>query len=268
MADLATSRCRWWSDIGSGLLAPHPRLPDEPDATTYLRQGAALVTASGDKLLGGPQCGCCSATPTWCSGCGAHPFARALRVDKLTLAALEATLTRPPPPVVAACRAPWTDGTAPVGLPPRWAPTSPRPWSEAAVGGGGAPGVVLPSAAVAVPRGSPRRCASGSCRLSGGSSRGGCCSTWSRSADRDDELTEAVRRAAETSGPDVHVVATAGHVDHGKSTLVRGARRQEPDRLADEQRRGLSIELGYCWTRARPTWVTWRSSTCPATSGS
>ena len=45
------------ADIGSGLLAPHPRLPDEPDAATHLRAGAALVTASGDKLLGGPQCG-------------------------------------------------------------------------------------------------------------------------------------------------------------------------------------------------------------------
>ncbi len=44
-------------DIGSGLLAPHPLLPDEPDATTVLRAGAALVTASGDKLLGGPQAG-------------------------------------------------------------------------------------------------------------------------------------------------------------------------------------------------------------------
>jgi selenocysteine-specific elongation factor len=46
----------------------------------------------------------------------------------------------------------------------------------------------------------------------------------------------------------VHVIATAGHVDHGKSTLVRALTGQEPDRLAEEHRRGLSIELGYCWT--------------------
>jgi selenocysteine-specific elongation factor len=46
----------------------------------------------------------------------------------------------------------------------------------------------------------------------------------------------------------VHVVATAGHVDHGKSTLVRALTGQDPDRLDEERRRGLSIELGYCWT--------------------
>jgi selenocysteine-specific elongation factor len=50
----------------------------------------------------------------------------------------------------------------------------------------------------------------------------------------------------------MHVVATAGHVDHGKSTLVRALTGQDPDRLAEERRRGLSIELGYCWTRLDP----------------
>ncbi|MGW4425710.1 SelB domain-containing protein [Streptosporangium sp. NPDC004631] len=46
----------------------------------------------------------------------------------------------------------------------------------------------------------------------------------------------------------MHVVATAGHVDHGKSTLVRALTGMEPDRLAEERRRGLTIELGYAWT--------------------
>ncbi len=45
----------------------------------------------------------------------------------------------------------------------------------------------------------------------------------------------------------MHVVATAGHVDHGKSTLVRALTGTEPDRLAEERRRGLSIQLGYAW---------------------
>ncbi|GIJ55221.1 selenocysteine-specific translation elongation factor [Virgisporangium aurantiacum] len=44
------------------------------------------------------------------------------------------------------------------------------------------------------------------------------------------------------------VVATAGHVDHGKSTLVRALTGMEPDRLAEEQRRGMTIELGFVWT--------------------
>jgi selenocysteine-specific elongation factor len=46
----------------------------------------------------------------------------------------------------------------------------------------------------------------------------------------------------------VHVIATAGHVDHGKSTLVRALTGTDPDRLEEEHRRGLSIRLGYCWT--------------------
>ena len=44
------------------------------------------------------------------------------------------------------------------------------------------------------------------------------------------------------------VLATAGHVDHGKSTLVRALTGRDPDRLAEEQERGLTIELGYAWT--------------------
>lgn len=47
----------------------------------------------------------------------------------------------------------------------------------------------------------------------------------------------------------MHVIATAGHVDHGKSTLIEALTGMQPDRLAEERRRGLSIELGYAWTR-------------------
>ncbi|MFI7673147.1 selenocysteine-specific translation elongation factor [Actinophytocola sp. NPDC049390] len=46
----------------------------------------------------------------------------------------------------------------------------------------------------------------------------------------------------------MHVIATAGHVDHGKSTLVRALTGMEPDRLAEEQRRGLTVDLGFVWT--------------------
>jgi selenocysteine-specific elongation factor len=47
----------------------------------------------------------------------------------------------------------------------------------------------------------------------------------------------------------VYVIATAGHVDHGKSTLIRALTGMEPDRWAEERRRGMTIDLGYAWTR-------------------
>ena len=50
----------------------------------------------------------------------------------------------------------------------------------------------------------------------------------------------------------MHVIATAGHVDHGKSTLVRALTGMEPDRFAEERRRGMTIDLGYAWTTLAP----------------
>jgi L-seryl-tRNA(Ser) seleniumtransferase len=141
------------ADIGSGLLHPHPRLPDEPDAASTLRSGAALVTASGDKLLGGPQCGLLLGDAALVERVRRFPLARAVRVDKLTLAALEATLLGPTPPVVAML-ASGQDGlmrrarriAEALGSDLAHAVAS-----EGAVGGGGAPGVPLPSAAVSLP---------------------------------------------------------------------------------------------------------------------
>jgi selenocysteine-specific elongation factor len=50
----------------------------------------------------------------------------------------------------------------------------------------------------------------------------------------------------------VHVIATAGHVDHGKSTLVRALTGMEPDRWAEERRRGMTIDLGFAWMKLDP----------------
>src|SRR5689334_24138235 len=50
-----------------------------------------------------------------------------------------------------------------------------------------------------------------------------------------------------TDEPDLHVVATAGHVDHGKSSLILRLTGIDPDRLAEEKRRGLTIDLGFAW---------------------
>ncbi|MFD0921671.1 L-seryl-tRNA(Sec) selenium transferase [Saccharopolyspora rosea] len=143
------------ADIGSGLLHPHPVLPAEPDASSTLADGADLVIASGDKLLGGPQAGLLLGRCDLVRRLRRDPLARALRVDKLTLAALEATLRGPATPTERALRRDrehlrhraeaLADALAAAGI-----PADPQA-SSATVGGGGAPGVELPSAAVALP---------------------------------------------------------------------------------------------------------------------
>jgi L-seryl-tRNA(Ser) seleniumtransferase len=139
------------ADIGSGLLSPHPLLPDEPDATTMLRDGADLVTASGDKLLGGPQAGLMFGGAELIERLRRHPAARALRVDKLTLAALEATLVGPPPPVWQALEADVAELRSRARRLAERLPGARAVDCIAAVGGGGAPEVQLPSAAVSLP---------------------------------------------------------------------------------------------------------------------
>jgi L-seryl-tRNA(Ser) seleniumtransferase len=143
------------ADIGSGLLAPHPALPEEPDAATTLAQGADLVTASGDKLLGGPQAGLLLGAAELVTALRRHPLARALRVDKLTLAALEATLRGPAtstahalaadPAVLHRRATAIATALAARGI------DAAAVASQATVGGGGAPGVTLDSAAVSLP---------------------------------------------------------------------------------------------------------------------
>jgi L-seryl-tRNA(Ser) seleniumtransferase len=77
------------ADVGSGALLP---FGDEPRAQDAVRDGAELVVFSGDKLLGGPQAGISVGSSRLISAMRRHPLARALRADKLCLAALEATL--------------------------------------------------------------------------------------------------------------------------------------------------------------------------------
>ena len=143
-------------DLGSGLLRPDPTIPNEPDIATALNAGADLVIASGDKLLGGPQAGLLLGRAEYVQALASHPLARAVRADKLALAALEATIRGGVPPVQAALH------TEPSALHVRTAalaeeitrrtgqrlPVVPH---EGRVGGGGAPGVALPGWALELP---------------------------------------------------------------------------------------------------------------------
>jgi L-seryl-tRNA(Ser) seleniumtransferase len=81
-------------DLGSGLMIPLDAygLTGEPTASTAIASGATLVLMSGDKLLGGPQAGIILGASGVVAKLRKNPFARAMRVDKLTLSALEATL--------------------------------------------------------------------------------------------------------------------------------------------------------------------------------
>jgi L-seryl-tRNA(Ser) seleniumtransferase len=80
-------------DLGSGALAERmPELADEPPVRRSVAAGCAVVCFSGDKLLGGPQAGLMVGTRAAIDRCREHPLARAVRIDKLSLAALEATL--------------------------------------------------------------------------------------------------------------------------------------------------------------------------------
>src|SRR4051794_32604423 len=143
------------ADVGSGLLRPHPLLPEEPDVQGTLAAGADLVLASGDKLLGGPQAGLVLGRAQLVRRLRRHPLYRALRVDKTTLAALEATLRGPVPPVQKMLAADVEElrGRA-RALAARFAGAGIDAHAvdtEARVGGGGAPEHPLPSAAVSLP---------------------------------------------------------------------------------------------------------------------
>ncbi len=153
-------------DFGSGLmldLAPYG-LGGEPTARDAVRDGATLVLMSGDKLFGGPQAGIILGTRDAIAALRTHPLSRALRVDKLTLAALEATLAlyREPAralreiPTLAMLTASADDIRSRAeafcaALDDRPGPTPARVAStEATVGGGAFPTARIPSSAVAL----------------------------------------------------------------------------------------------------------------------
>jgi L-seryl-tRNA(Ser) seleniumtransferase len=160
-----------------------------------LREGADLVTASGDKLLGGPQAGLLFGAAELIERLRRHPAARALRVDKLTLAALEATLTGPPPPVARALSVDVTELRARAERLAAQLPGAHAVDCIAAVGGGGAPGAELPSAGVSLPESCAALLRAGTPAVVGRLEAGRCLLDLRTVAPEDDELVLSAVRA-------------------------------------------------------------------------
>jgi L-seryl-tRNA(Ser) seleniumtransferase len=152
-------------DLGSGLLMPLDDigLRGEPTAREALSGGATIVVMSGDKLLGGPQAGIIVGAATHIAAMRQNPLARSYRVDKMTLAALEATLAlyREPEaarreiPTLAMLGATLAElrarGAECVRLVREAGVECELVDSESSVGAGAFPTAVLPSVAVALP---------------------------------------------------------------------------------------------------------------------
>ncbi len=188
-------------DIGSGLLAPEPLLPAEPDAESMLRAGATVVTASGDKLLGGPQAGVLLGCREAIEMLRRHPLARAFRAGKLTFAALEATLLDAHIPVEEYLRAdPGRLRSRAVQLANSLRASGVQAAaviSGGAAGGGSAPAVELPGWAVSLPASMAAALRAGHPCVIGRLERDRCLlDLRCIPAESDSELESAVRQAA------------------------------------------------------------------------
>ncbi len=153
-------------DVGSGLLADLSPwgLSGEPRVADALGAGAGLVLFSGDKLLGGPQAGCIVGESALVRRCREHPIARAVRADKMTLAALGATLSLYRDPEAALAEVPvlrmlTRSAEELAQRAQRLAEACPRSLrpelvaGESAVGGGSVPAAVLPTTLVSLDAG-------------------------------------------------------------------------------------------------------------------
>ena len=250
-------------DLGSGALVA---VSDEPTPASSLAAGADLVCFSGDKLLGGPQAGIVAGRADLVERLRRHPLQRALRADKLTLAALEGTLrlaldperARREIPILALLEESRDD------IRSRAERLAERVGGDveetvARVGGGALPLTELSSFACAVEESLFEPLRLGEPPVVGIVRDGRLLLDVRAVTDAEvDEVADAVvaaRAAAATAASGSEplggvrgvalTVGTAGHIDHGKTWLVRALTGKDTDRLPEEQRRGISIDLGY-----------------------
>jgi L-seryl-tRNA(Ser) seleniumtransferase len=156
-------------DAGSGLLDEStpwleqrpPWLRDEPGVRQMIAAGATLVTFSGDKLLGGPQAGIIVGTSQAVATIARHPFARAMRADKITLALLQSVASAylsgdaTEIPVWRMATTPVADLRARAERMARVLPGLAVVDTEAVAGGGSLPGLTIPSIGIAVTTADP-----------------------------------------------------------------------------------------------------------------
>ena len=249
-------------DLGTGALFDLRAygLPYERTVRDAVTDGMDLVAFSGDKLLGGPQAGIIAGTTAAIARVRANPLLRALRVDKATLAALAATLrlhaspqTRERIPLYRMLAVPVAALRERARALQRQFPGLEVVDTQAYAGGGTLPLDPIASAGVSfVPAGGATpalaRLRAAAPPLDRAHRR------WARrrrsAHDRSGRRPTRCRRTRRRVRRELmRVVGTAGHVDHGKSALVRALTGTDPDRWEEERRRGMTLDLGFAHLR-------------------